>query len=205
MHSFVRAMCLLIAVATFAGCSTSRTTTTPRTAIEQALVSQSAEWALEKFEDPNMSGKTFTFDDSQFDAVDKAFSLSALRLQLLKFGLKEAKADEAELIARPRSAVSSIDDSSFLIGIPELPIIIPGAGSVSIPEIALLGYNKQIGMNRMGMYAAERESGSLAHDFGISASRAHYVRWRVLFFISFRHTNLEEPYRRAAKTGVNVE
>jgi hypothetical protein len=201
-----RLLALLVVAVAFVGCSTSRTTTTARTAVEQALISQSAEFTLNKFDEADLAGRTFAFDDSQFEATDKGFASSALKLHVLKSGMREAgKADEAEVAVRPRAAISAIDDSSFLLGIPSLPIVIPGAGSVSIPEVALLGYNKQVGVSRMGMYAIDKADGALLHDYGIQASRAHYVRWRVFFFISFRHTNLEEPYRSAASTGAGVQ
>lgn len=118
----------------------------------------------------------------------------------MKNGLKEApKAEEAELSVRGRAAVSAIDDSEFLIGLPSIPVIIPGAGSINLPEIVLLGMKKQRGMSRMGMYAVTKSDGSLVHDFGTAADRTHYVRWRFLFIFSFRHTDLQEPYRTIAK------
>ena len=200
MKSLFKGALVLAAAALIAGCSSSRQSTTARTAIEQALISQSAEFAMAKFADPNLEGKTFAFDDTQFEATDKGFALSALRLHLLKNGLKESpKADDAELSIRGRSAISAIDDSEFLIGFPSIPVIIPGAGTVSIPEIVLLGMKKQRGMSRMGMYAVTKSDGSLVHDFGTAADRTHYVRWRFLFIFSFRHTDLQEPYRKIAK------
>jgi len=62
MRSLFKGALVLAAAALIAGCSSSRQSTTPRTAIEQALISQSAEFAMAKFADPNLEGKTFSFD-----------------------------------------------------------------------------------------------------------------------------------------------
>jgi hypothetical protein len=190
---FARLAACALLVASVASCASTRTSTTPRTAIEMALISQSAENTLEKFETDALTGKSFAMDDTHFEATDKAFAQSALRLQMLKNGMNETKAEEAEVSVRPRVAIAAIDDFNFFIGIPSIPLILPGVGAAPTPELAFFKRAKQIGRNRMGAYAVNKD-GSLAHDFGVQATEVYYTHWTILALINFRRTNLEEPY-----------
>ncbi len=187
--------CLLLALAA-TGCSSFKTTTTARAATEQGLLSTAAERALAGQVAPEMPYKRVFMDVSEFKGVDSEFALSALRLRLVEQGYRVvAKEDEADLVVYPRSAVAGIDESTFLIGIPALPIPIPGAGVVTTPEIALFKRFKQIGLARLGAYAVDRDARNLVFDMKTSSGKAYHTRW-VILLVGFNKTDMGEPFRK---------
>lgn len=185
-----------VAMLLIAGCATSKVTSTERTAVEMALLSQSAEDTLSKLDDGTvLYYDRFWIDEEQFQTVDEEFILSTLKLFLLRKGMKAVdKAEDADVLVYPRAANAAMDESKSMIGIPSLPIVIPGAGSVETPEVALYKQHTQAGVNRMGLYGIDAKDRSLAFDFGTEASRKTYTRWTLLFFINFATTNLAYPY-----------
>lgn len=186
---------LLILAATV-GCSTGKITTTERSAVEMALISESVSRTLTKLTGPTLYYQRAYIDDSELEAPDKTFIVSSLRLHLGKMGMHVVDdKDQADVIIHPRAAIAAMDDSSFLLGIPEIPIPIPGSGTVHLPEVAFFKRNKQIGVNRMGLYGIDAKDNSLAFDMGNAASTAYYTRWSLLIFISFRTTDLSAPYK----------
>ena len=179
-----------------AGCTTSVSTRTDRTAVEMALISRSAERTVESFTVPaDMAGTKFFIKTDEFKAVDQEWSLSQIRRLLLNGGMNEVAEDDADVVIIPSAAIAAMDEASFLIGVPSLPIPVPNVGSIKTPEIALLGRQKQMGLTRLGIYAMDKEDGSMAHDFGTESAQNYYSRWTVLFFISFSVTDLDEPHR----------
>ncbi len=190
---------LLFAALLLSACTTSKITTTTRSAVEMALLSQSAESALLQLRGDLPAGSRFYMDTSEFEASDEDFVLSTLRLELLRHGMLAVDEEEdAEIVVIPRAAISAIDEGSTLIGLPEFGIPVPGAGMFATPELALFKRHKQEAITRLGYYGINREDASLAFDKGTSAASNTYTRWTVLFVITFRTTNLSEPYRRVA-------
>jgi hypothetical protein len=188
----------LAALATlYTGCASTRNSTTQRTAVEMALISTALDNNLALLEaNESLAGKSFYFNDAQYQALDEEYALSAIRLHLLQQGLRETtKAEEADFEVRPRSAFLAIDDFKFFIGIPSIPIIVPGAGTITTPELALFKRDKQIGRSRLGLYAVSNEDGALVHDYGVRGAQSYLTNWVILFLIKFRNTDLPEPYR----------
>ncbi len=188
---------LILTVLLVSACSTSKVSTTPRSAVEMAILSESAEKALYQLRGGLPTGKRFYLNTSEFEASDEEFVLSTLRLELLRQGMFAVEdSEDADVVIIPRTAISAIDEGSTLIGIPEFPIPVPTVGVINTPEIALFKRMKQEAVTRIGYYGINREDASLAFDKGTGAASSTYTRWRVLFVISFRTTDLSEPYRR---------
>ena len=209
------------------GCFTGTSTTTPRTATEQALLTASAEAAIAKFEEhPIYFYKRFVFASQptatetisdgdrvsridrygppEFVAYERDFILSELRLRFLRHGMHAVdRREDADVIVYPRAAVAAIDEDKFLIGIPSIPLPIPsgevGGAVIKTPELALFRRNEQIGRARLGVYGVDARDGTLAFDLGIVSENRNYVTWTILTLINFSTTNLEEPYREKAK------
>lgn len=177
------------------GCSTTRSTTTARTAIEQALLSQTAKRVVDEMDFSTLAGKSFVMKEDKFDATDGKYVLAALQEQLLESKLKvAAKDDDADVLIYPRVAAAAIDDTTSFVGVPSLPLIIPGAGGVTIPELALYKLQRQYGRNRMGVHGQYTKTGELAVSVPEIAKQSYYSRWTILFLISFRTTDLEKPF-----------
>lgn len=178
-----------------AGCSTTRTTTTARTPIEQALMSASAADSIRAVSLQDMQGASFKLDASEIVSSDKDVIVSMVRQQLLEGGMIEAPdAAKADVTVHARVDFSAIDDSSTLLGVPELPIPVPAVGTFQSPEIAFFKQVTQLGRNKAAFYGVRNSDGSLAFLAEPGAGQRFYRRWTILFLISFRTTNLEAPF-----------
>ncbi len=174
---------------------TMRSTTTARTAIEQALLSKAAERSISLMDFKSLAGKSFFLKEDKWDAVDGKYVVAQLREQLLASGLTAAdKEENAELLVFPRNAAHGIDDSKFLIGIPKLPIPIPTVGTLETPELAIIGIERQRGRDRMGVEIEERKTGVLAKQTDLVSSQSRYDRWTILIFFGFKTTDLGKPF-----------
>lgn len=194
MNRIVLSLTTILLALLASGCVTTRVTNTERTALEMALLSQSAEKAIAAFTMPDLTGETVFLDDTQFEATDEQFQLSALRLALLRVGAREVpEAADATIQVRTRSGISGTDERAYLIGIPAIPIVIPGAGTVSTPELALYKRSSQRGHNKIGIYGV-RKNGDLAFDLGTTTGSNHFTRYTYLILITYRKTDLSEPY-----------
>jgi hypothetical protein len=176
------------------GCYTSRSTTTARTAVEQALLSQSAESTVADFQIPaELRGKSYFLVEDQFEAADGKYVIAQVHQKLLAAGLKAGGKKTADVFVYPSVANAGIDDSKIFLGMPELPIPVPNVGTLSIPELALFKWDAQRGRNRMNAYG-HHASGELAFQTATVSTQKYYTRWTLLFFIAFRTTDLAAPF-----------
>ena len=187
----VGVLVLLAALLGSTGCWNFRESTTVRTAVEQALLSQAAEKTIRGFDFGDLRGKSFAIDTtdfkaSDFDTIDAKYILGTLKQKLLEDGLREAKADEADLLICPRVANAAIDDSAFSLGMPDLPLVIPNMGAIRIPSLSLFRWNTQKGRNRMAVYAVDLDTGLLAMATETVSTETTYRRIGILTFIVFR-------------------
>jgi hypothetical protein len=190
-----RALAIALCLAAPAlGCYTSRSTTTARTAVEQALLSQSAESTLAGLEIPAaLQGKSYFLVEDQFEATDGKWVVAQVHQKLLAAGLKAGGKKTADVFVYPSVANAAIDDSRWFLGLPALPIPIPNVGAVTLPELALFKYDTQRGRNRMNVYG-HHGSGELAFQTATGSTEKYFTRWTILLFIAFRTTDLAAPF-----------
>lgn len=191
-----RTAMLVACIGLLAGCSYTRSTTTDRTAIEQALMSRTIIPSVHAVQPDAHAERTFHINAEELVSVDKPLIINGLREQLLESGLKAASADSADLIFYPRANFTGIDDSDFLIGLPSFAIVLPVSGgqAVKTPELALIKRSAQQGRSEVAVYAVDRETGQLAFNTVPSWQEKGYTRWTVLIFFNFRTTNLGKPF-----------
>lgn len=186
---------LFASILIFGACSVSRTSTTQRTAVEQALMSYSISDTVRAVDLNDMDAKTFFLKTNEVVSPDDEVVISMVRQQLLKQGLREAATvEEAELVVYLRADFSAIDDSEAFVGIPAIPVPVPGVGTVSTPELALYKQHSQYGRNKISFYAKRDDGGSLFFVAEPDPGQRHYIRYTILFLISFRTTNLPKPF-----------
>ncbi len=187
-------ICLALAMGTV-GCVTQRSTTTERTAVEQALLSQAAEASIPQIAFSDVDGKQYFVKQDLFEATDGKYLLAVLNKHLVELGGMPADSEEeAEVLIYPAVAHAAVDDTSFLIGFPEIPLVIPGIGSVTVPELALFGYALQKGHNRMFLNVEHADDARPPSSTETVSGHKFYTRWRILFLISFRTTDLDPPH-----------
>src|SRR4051794_18182205 len=155
-----------------AGCGTTRSTDTNRTATEQLLVSDAIDRALQSMNLQSLSGQTVFFDDSKLaDIVDKNYLTSSLRQYLLANGcsLKE-KRDDADFVVEARAGAVGTDRSDLLFGlpsmnVPQIALVQPVAAI--IPEIPIAKRKDQRGIAKIAVFAYHRQTGAPVWQSGL--------------------------------------
>jgi hypothetical protein len=188
------ALALGVALLFSSGCAYTRITTTDKTAIEQALMSQSIAPSIDTIRAGHLAGRSFWLDASEVQSPAKDYIVSRIRQRLLLDGLTIAKSqDEADLLLHARTEFSGIDDSNFLLGLPAIPIPI-GASTLSLPELALYKRERQAGRNQIALYGVERETGALGFESLGEPGQQRYTRYTFLIFFNLRTTTLPQPF-----------
>jgi hypothetical protein len=129
------------------GCATRSMSNTPRTAIEQLLLSAAVDAAVQKFVLREVAGKKVHIDFANLSAYDAEYIKVAVRARFAELGATLLdKPDEAEYVAEVASGGLGNEYKSFLIGIPSLPV--PGS-PVPLPEVALYKKVEQTGIMKL--------------------------------------------------------
>ena len=124
----------------FCSCTTPWVTNTPRSAVEQYLLSATIERGVKCVDFGKFAGKKAFMDYDYFaPQVDKAYAQGVLEMQLSQAGIIiTRKQEEADVIVQPLCGVLGTDYSKFFIGTPQLPIPVPNTDvSFAIPEIPI--------------------------------------------------------------------
>ncbi len=160
-----------------AGCGTTRTSNTLRTATEQLLISDAIDRSVQAINFQPLSGKTVFFDPKPLQGVvDDGYLISSLRQHLLASGciLKDER-NEAEYIVEPRAGAVGTDNHDLLFGmpatnVPQLTLL--AALPPVIPEIPIAKRRDQRGIAKISVFAYQRETGVPIWQSGIVASES---------------------------------
>jgi len=189
---FCRLLCGTLVAAGLVGCTSIKVSETPRTAVEQLLLSHASDKAMEDVDLTWLNGKKIFVDDKYFDGYDKAYAISLIRQRLLQNGaLLMSSNTGADVIVEIRSGALSMNTTTTLFGIPSIPIPIPLTTTLQIPEIAFYKSDKFDGMARFALYAYDRTSGQPVGVLGAVWGRSHYHLFK-LFFLGWTKTDLPE-------------
>jgi hypothetical protein len=155
-----------------AGCGSTRTSNTMRTATEQMLISDAIDRTVDTIDFTPLAAQSVYFDDSKLtDVVDKGYLVSSLRQHMLASGcvLKDNR-DEADYIVEPRAGAVGTDNHDLLFGVPALQLPqVPAATTVpaAIPEIPFAKRRDQRGVAKIAVFAYRRDSGEPVWQSGI--------------------------------------
>lgn len=148
MKASVSGLCVLMLVgAVLTGCGSRAISNTPRTAIEQMLLSGAVDRALEKLDLPEMKGETVHVDFSNLKAYDAEYIKVATRARFAELGaVLVEKPEDAEFTAEVASGGLGIEYKSGMVGLPALPV--PQA-SIPMPELAAYRTVEQTGIMKL--------------------------------------------------------
>jgi hypothetical protein len=194
VKSTVRSLAGLAVVTALSACTTIRETDPERTATEELLISTAADRALDQVDVPVKPGtKVFLKLDAMKeynarDLSDLKYAESALRNVLMKRGMilvdaadrAAAVAAGAELIIEPRTGGMSINAKDWMIGIPSIPIPIPGAATVSTPQLAIFQRDHQHGISKFALYGVNAADGKQLWSTKPLFGESYYTRWVIL-------------------------
>jgi hypothetical protein len=155
-----------------AGCGTTRSTDTNRTATEQLLVSDAIDRALQSMNLQSLAGQSVFFDDSKLaDVVDKNYLISSMRQYLLANGcsLKD-KREDADFVVEARAGAVGTDRSDLLFGLPSMNVpqiaLVQPVAAV-IPEIPIAKRKDQRGIAKIAVFAYHRQTGAPVWQSGL--------------------------------------
>lgn len=190
---------LIASVICFSGCTTSRTTDTARTGLEQLLISNAIDQTLAKTALPPVSGRKVFLDDKYLEAVDKGYILGSVHQRLLSSGaLLVDKKEDSEVTLEIFSGGVGTDNVESFVGVPGLTV--PGL-PVELPEIRLYEKKSQYGTAKLGLIAYATTSGEMLYDSGRTLARADVSRWSLAGIGPFQDGSvLEEVNRNTGAT-----
>ena len=158
-------------VCSVAGCSTFRTTETPRTGLEQLLISNAVDQSLDKIDFEPFHGTSVFIDDKYLDGVDKNYVLGSVRHRLMSSGVTlAAKQEDSDITVEIRSGGLGTDKKETFVGIPE--IAIPFPLPVQLPELRLFNSTTQYGTAKLGLAAYATNTGQPLGSGGVSLARS---------------------------------
>jgi hypothetical protein len=185
--AFILAIGLLIE-----GCTTSNTTTPPRSATEQLLLSTAADHALRYANLAPFENKKVFLDSNYFDSYDSKYVLGTIRDALSRAGaILEDNVTNSDIIVEARSGALSIDNATFLVGIPSIGAPIPFSGGIQTPELAAYKSQKQRSVAKIALLAYAKESRTHFYSSGPLDGSSHNNHYNF-FFVSWIVTDIPE-------------
>jgi hypothetical protein len=195
-------MCLAAALA---GCGTTRSTDTIRTATEQLLISDAIDHAVQTINFEQLRGQTVFLDDQRLaEVVDRNYLVSTLRQHLLASGCQlRDKRDEADFIVEARAGAVGTDRNDLLFGIPsmnvpQIPLVQPVPAA--IPEIPFAKRRDQRAIAKVGVFAYHRESGTPVWQSGLAHQESSANDVWILGAGPFQRGTIYEGTEFAGKT-----
>ncbi len=183
-----------------ASCTTSRQTDPPRTATEELIISAAVDRMVDRLEVNVPKGTKVFVDNQYFDGTDAKYAQGAIRDRLLRGGAYlVADRKDADMVVETRSGAQSIDENSFLIGVPKTPLPIPLAGTLTIPEIALFKRDTRKGVAKAAITGYDAKSGELKMSAGSQYGYSHDTDWTVLLLISWSTDDLVPEVQQDGK------
>jgi hypothetical protein len=191
---FSTGILLIFAVFLLDGCSTSNTTNPARSATEQLLLSTAADHALQSANLSVFENRKVFLDTNYFDSYDSKYALGTIRDVLSRAGaILEDSMTNSDIIVEARSGALSIDNTSFLIGIPSFGAPIPLTGAIQTPELAFYKSQKQHSVAKIALLAFARQSRMHIYSSGPLDGTSYDNHYKLLF-VSWVYTDIPEKH-----------
>ncbi len=174
------------------GCTSSMHTHPPRTAIEQLLLSTAVDNSLRGVEIPQVSGERVYVDAGLLESYDRGYVIGSVRALLSENGaLLQATPETADMIVEVRSGALGMDIANSLVGIPAIPILIPGAGSTEFPELVLYSSNKQNSVSKIALLGYRNDGENVFSTEPLVGS-SHFNSYKFLLLLQINFTDIPE-------------
>lgn len=196
---------LLCLAAALAGCGTTRSTDTIRTATEQLLISDAIDHAVQTINFESLRGQTVYLDDQRLaEVVDRNYLVSTLRQHLLASGCQlRDKREDADFIVEARAGAVGTDRNDLLFGVPsmnvpQIPLVQPVPAA--IPEIPIAKRRDQRAIAKVAVFAYHRESGTPVWQSGLAHQESSANDVWILGAGPFQRGTIYEGTEFAGKT-----
>jgi hypothetical protein len=190
MRRAVRCAVALVVLAGVSGCAQWQSTHTERSAVEMQLLSTAVDRAVGKLDMKSLEGRKVFLDSERFEAVDQGYALGELEAAIREVGAGTVEREQAGAVLDVRSAVLANDHAESILGIPSLPVSIPGLGGFETPQLALWGRISQTGEAKFGLTGSDGATGMFMATRG--HGRAYFNRYTLLIFIKWNTSDIPE-------------
>jgi hypothetical protein len=188
----------ILATAWLAGCTSTKTTTTARTATEQLLLSTATDHALQNLGLEIFAGRRVFLDGTYFDSYDSKYVLGTVRDALSRAGARLVDvATNSEIVVEARSGALAIDESDTIFGIPSIGVPIPLSGTIQTPEIAFYKAERQRSVAKFALVAYTRRADHVYSSGPLDGSS--FDKHSRVLFVSWHRTDVPEKLREPAK------
>jgi len=175
-----------------AGCTSRTLTSTPRSAIEQLLLSGAVDRSLEKLRLPEAIGKKVFLDFANLKAYDVEYIRAATRARFAKIGaLLVEKPEDADLIAEVASGGLGLEYKSAMVGLPAMPV--PNA-PVPSPEVSAWKSVEQTGIFKLFIFIHAKGRFIAANHYYAKCDRDEGF---TLWWRSQREDDIREGWEKA--------
>ena len=173
MKGVIKAILLLLLLA---GCTSRSVSYTPRTAIEQLLLSTAVDKAFDKVRLPELSDKKVYLDFSNLQSYDSEYVKSAFKGCVAGRGAALIEQpEEADYIIQISCGALGNEYKDTLFGIPALPV--PGSAT-SLPELALWKSVEQDGIAKFLItVSSDGKIVSKGHYYGKAERDESFFLW----------------------------
>jgi len=174
------------------GCVSRVVSNTPRTALEQMLLTGAVDRALEKLELPEVRDKTVCLDFSSLKGYDAEYVRVAVRARFAKLGARLVKdPEQADYVAEVASGSLGTEFKTTLIGLPALPV---PQTQLTSPEVPLYRSAEQTGMFKLLIFVHADGRFIAADQYYARADRDETF---LLFWRLHRKDDVREGWERA--------
>ena len=190
---FAFALAIFIITVLIAGCATQETTDPPRSATEQLLLSSAADQALAGANLSLFAGRQVYFDFTYFDSYDSKYVEGEIRDAFSRAGALIAPDNKsADVIVEARSGADSVDTNSSFLGIPSIPLPIPGTAEEPVtPQIAFYQKLGQTSYAKFALLAYSNKTHAHIYSSGPLDGKA-YNAYTSILFVSWWSTDIPE-------------
>ena len=193
---FALGIAIFTAMALLAGCTTLEETSPPRSALEQLLLSSAADEALAQANLNMFAGRTVYFDFTYFFSYDQQYAEGAIRDAFSRAGALIVRDNKsADVIVEARSGAFSIDTNSSFLGIPSIPLPIPGTAEEPVtPQVAFYQKQAQVSYAKFVLLAYSNKTGAHIYSSGSLDGTSHST-YKSLLFVSWWATDVPEKVK----------
>ena len=178
----------------FVGCSTTRTTDTARTGMEQLLISNAVDQTIAKTALPDVAGQKVFLEEKYLDSIDKGYIVGSMRNKLLNAGaLLVDKKEDSDITLEVCSGGVGTDNVESFIGVPGLTV--PGL-PVELPEVRLYEKKSQFGTAKLNVVAYDTPTGQTVYTGSGTLARADDSNWTVLGLGPFQNGSVRSEVNR---------
>ncbi len=162
-----------------------RETTSPRTATEMLLVSTAAARAVWRYDAAPLAGRRVYVDLSNFESIDKGFVSSALRDHLSGAGAilvdeiePAGELPGADVVVEVRNGALGIYDGDFTLGIPQLPVTVPGLTTALVtPSLYIFRRDTAQGWAKFNIWAYDPKTRRYLSRSDELWGQSYYNQW----------------------------